>query len=90
MGGPIVIACDGKPVAFTETGQRAAAVHVLTDGAGARETLLRDRIHSAIRAQMAPDEGEPKWGSMAITEAETILIIRIPQSDGGDPGVESR
>lgn len=71
------------------TGARAAGYENTSDGAtlqladGSRVTgsliIAADGIHSALRAQMVPDEGEPIWNGRILWRATT----RAPDYFGG-------
>lgn len=70
----------GARAAGFETGSEGAAL-ILSDGRRAEGRLLiaADGIHSALRAQMYPDEGEPIWNGRVLWRATT----RAPAYFGG-------
>ncbi len=76
--GPDCVETGARAVGF-ETGQDA----ILLLENGQRETgqflIGADGIHSAIRAQMYPDEGEPIWNGRVLWRATT----RAPEYFGG-------
>ncbi len=76
--GPDCVETGARAVGF-ETGKDA----ILLLENGQRETgqflIGADGIHSAIRAQMNPDEGEPIWNGRVLWRATT----RVPEYFGG-------
>ncbi len=69
----------GKRAVGYETGDNATLL--LEDGTRAEGAVLigADGIHSALRAQMYPDEGEPIWNGRVLWRATT----RAPEYFGG-------
>ncbi|KIC09479.1 hypothetical protein RA19_15835 [Leisingera sp. ANG-M1] len=77
--GPECITTGAQAAGF-ETSSAGAAL-LLQDGrrAGGRMAVAADGIHSALRAQMVPDEGAPIWNGRILWRATT----RAPEVKGG-------
>ena len=77
--GPDCVVTGARATGFEDTGDGAALL--LEDGRRIEGSLLvaADGIHSAIRAQMYPDEGEPIWNGRVLWRATT----RAPAYFGG-------
>ncbi len=73
--GPEAVQCGWRATGF-ETAGDEAVLH-LQDRSGARRSergavvIGADGIHSAIRAQMVPDEGPPSWGGSVLWRGTT-------------------
>lgn len=77
--GPGCITTGARALGFEHTTTGAA---LLLEGGERREGALviaADGIHSALRAQMAPDEGAPIWNGRILWRATT----RAPEFKGG-------
>lgn len=74
--GPDVVQTGWKAEGFDQDSD-GVRLH-LADKAGSRRTetghllIAGDGIHSAIRAQMAPDEGPPVWGGAVLWRATSL------------------
>ncbi|MBY6135829.1 flavin-dependent oxidoreductase [Nocardioides marinus] len=77
--GPGCITTGTRAVGFETTADGAALL--LAGGTRAEGTLVvaADGIHSALRAQMVPDEGAPIWNGRILWRATT----RAPEFKGG-------
>ncbi len=77
--GPGCITTGTRAVGFETTAEGAALL--LAGGTRAEGTLVvaADGIHSALRAQMVPDEGAPIWNGRILWRATT----RAPEFKGG-------
>lgn len=76
--GPEAVHCGWRAVGF-DTVDDQAVLH-LEDRDGTKRTekgsvlIGADGIHSAIRAQMAPDEGPPSWGRSVLWRGTTKAV----------------
>ncbi|KUJ76472.1 hypothetical protein AVO45_11815 [Ruegeria marisrubri] len=77
--GPDCVVTGARATGFEDTGDGATLL--LEDGRRIEGSLLvaADGIHSAIRAQMYPDEGEPIWNGRVLWDPTT----RAPAYFGG-------
>ncbi|MCY6381104.1 flavin-dependent oxidoreductase [Hoeflea prorocentri] len=74
--GPDCVETGWRAVGFENTSEGAVLRLVSTRDGGERREAARlavgaDGIHSAIRAQMEPDEGPPKWAGAVLWRATT-------------------
>ncbi|MHA6264115.1 flavin-dependent oxidoreductase [Arenibacterium sp. CAU 1754] len=70
--GPDSVVTGARAVGFDQKGDRAYLL--LADGTRVAGDLIvaADGIHSALRAQMYPDEGDPVWNGQVLWRATTV------------------
>lgn len=69
--GPDCVETGSRAVSFENTGSEAV-LHLENKQVGGALIVAADGIHSALRAQMYPDEGQPIWGGAVLWRATSV------------------